>query len=90
MDEGEKPYEYDEAAVADSDTDSNWSEWNEAAVAAAESAADAAVAGSAGKQEESTAVAVARPLSAAAAEQLGGSQNLVAAYKQAIDGLEAY
>ena len=86
---GEKPYEDDEAAVADSDTESNWSEWNEPAAAGAESTEDAAVAGSGGKQEETTAVAVARPLSAAAAEQLGESQNLAAAYKQAIDGLKA-
>ena len=73
---GEKPYEDDEAAVADSDTESNWSEWNEPAAAGAESTEDAAVAGSAGKQEESTAVAVARPLSAAAAEQLGGEARI--------------
>ena len=86
---GEKPYEDDEAAVADSDTESNWSEWNEPAAAGTESTEDAAVAGSGGKQEETTAVAVARPLSAAAAEQLGESQNLAAAYKQAIDGLKA-
>ena len=89
MDEGDQPYEDDEAAVADSDTESNWSEWNEPAAAGTESAEDAAVAGSGGKQEETTAVAVARPLSVAAAEQLGESQNLVAAYKQAIDGLKA-
>ena len=72
MDEGEKPYEDDEAAVADSDTESNWPEWNEPAAAGTESTEDAAVAGSGGKQEETTAVAAARPLSAAAAEQLGG------------------
>ena len=71
LDEGEKPYEDDEAAVAESDTESNWSEWNEPAAAGTESTEDAAVAGSGGKQEETTAVAVARPLSAAAAERLG-------------------
>ena len=65
---GEKPYEDDEAAVADSDTESNWSEWNEPAAAGTESTEDAAGAGSGGKQEETTAVAVARPLSVAAAE----------------------
>ena len=86
---GQKPYGDDEAAVADSDTESNWSEWNEPAAAGTESTEDAAVAGSGGKQEETTAVAVARPLSAAAAEQLGERQHLVAAYKQAIDGLKA-
>ena len=32
---------------------------------------------------------MARPLSAAAAEQLGDSQNLVAAYKQAMEALKA-
>ena len=68
---GGKPYADDEAAVADSDTESNWSEWNEPAAAGTESTEDAAVAGSGGKQEETTAAAVARPLSAAAAEQLG-------------------
>ena len=86
---GEKPYEDDQAAVADSDTESNWSEWNEPAAAGTESTNDDAVAGSSGKQEETTAVAVARPLSAAAAEQLGDSQNLVAAYKQAMEALKA-
>ena len=89
MDEGEKPYEDDQAAVADSDTESNWSEWNEPAAAGTESTHDGAVAGSSGKQEETTAVAVARPLSAAAAEQLGDSQILVATYRQAIEGLTA-
>ena len=65
------------------------SEWNEPAAAGTESTHDDAVAGSSGKQEETTAVAVARPLSAAAAEQLGDSQKLVAAHKQAMEALKA-
>ena len=89
LDEGEQPYEDDEAAVAESDTESNCSEWNEPAATGTESTKDDAVAGSCGKQEGTTAVAVARPLSAAAAEQLGESQILVAAYKQAMEALKA-
>ena len=50
LDEWEKPYEDDEAAVAESDTESNWPEWNEPAAAGAEITSDAAVAGSGGKQ----------------------------------------
>ena len=37
LDEGDKPYEDEEAAVVDSDNESNWSEWNEPAAAVTES-----------------------------------------------------
>ena len=91
LDAEEKPFEdEDQAAVAVSDDESDCEDWDEPAVAGSEAKQEGENDSSCGAPEN-TAVAVrSTHLSAAAAEQLNDSQNLVAAYKDTIEVLRTY